>query len=134
MYGKHTYAIHIKKSTISKMALIRDREVLTKLTCTESVLPQATTVKYLGIHIDRRLTWKPHIHNKRKQLGLLLQRMYWITGRKSKLPLSNKLLIYKVILKPISTYGIPLWGTASQSNIEILQRLQNGDKRTVVRT
>jgi hypothetical protein len=68
-----------------------------------NLIPQATTVKYLGIHLDRRLTWKPHIHNKRKQLGLLLQRMYWITGRKSKLPLSNKLLIYKVILKPTWT-------------------------------
>jgi hypothetical protein len=88
-----------------------------------NLIPQATTVKYLGIHLDRRLTWKPHIHDERKQLGLLLQRMYWIIGRKSKLSLSNKLLLYKVILKPIWTYGIPLWGTASQSNIEILQRL-----------
>ena len=66
-----------------------------------------------------------HIHNKRKQMGLLLQRMCWIIGLKSKLSLTNKLLIYKIILKPIWTYGLPLWGTASQSNIEILQRLQN---------
>jgi hypothetical protein len=36
-----------------------------------------------------------------------------------------KRLIYKATLKPIWTYGIPLWGTASQSNIEILQRLEN---------
>jgi hypothetical protein len=33
--------------------------------------------------------------------------------------------LYKVILKPIWTYGIPLLGTASQSNIEILQTIQN---------
>jgi len=52
-------------------------------------------------------------------------RMYWIIGRKSKLSLENKVLIYKSILKPIWTYGIPLWGTASNSNIEILQRFQN---------
>jgi hypothetical protein len=51
--------------------------------------------------------------------------MYWIIERKSKLSLENKLLIYKTILKPIWTYGIPLWGTASNSNIEILQRFQN---------
>jgi len=44
---------------------------------------------------------------------------------KSKLSLTNKLLIYNITLKPIWTYGAPLWGTASQSNIEILQRLQN---------
>jgi len=47
------------------------------------------------------------------------------TGRKSKLSLTNKLLIYNTILKPIWTYGAPIWGKTSQSNIEILQRLQN---------
>jgi hypothetical protein len=47
--------------------------------------------------------------------------MYWLLGRKSKLSKSNKLLIYKTILKPIWTYGIQLWGTASISNIEILE-------------
>jgi hypothetical protein len=51
--------------------------------------------------------------------------MYWLVGRKSKLSTSNKLLIYKTILKPIWTYGIQLWGTASTSNIEILERFQS---------
>jgi hypothetical protein len=59
--------------------------------------------------------------------------MYWIIGRKSKLSLTNKLLIYKIILNPLWTYGIPLWGTASQSNIEILQRLQNKILRMVTK-
>jgi hypothetical protein len=48
---------------------------------------------------------------KRKQFGISLTKMYWLLGRKSKLSLSNKLLIYKAILKPIWTYGIQLWGT-----------------------
>jgi hypothetical protein len=50
--------------------------------------------------------------------------MYWLLGRKSKLSIINKLLVYKVILKPICTYGIHLWGSASISNIEILERFQ----------
>jgi hypothetical protein len=65
------------------------------------------------------------LFTKRKQLGLQLRRMYWIIGRKSELTLDNKLLMYKTTLKPIWTYGMPLWGTASTSNIEILQRFQN---------
>ena len=95
-------------------------------------IPQDSIVKYLGIHLDRRLTWKTHIVAKRKNLGLLLQRMYWILGRKSELSLANKLLLYKPILKSIWTYDIPLWGTASHSNIEILQRFQNKALRTMV--
>jgi hypothetical protein len=51
--------------------------------------------------------------------------MYWVLGRKSKLCTSNKLLIYKTILKPIWAYGIKLWGTASTPNKEILQCFQS---------
>jgi len=73
-------------------------------------MPQTETAKYLSIHLDCRLTWQKHIFTKRKQLGLQLRRMYWIIGRKSKLSLENKLLIYKTILKSMWTYGIPPLG------------------------
>jgi hypothetical protein len=51
--------------------------------------------------------------------------MYCLLGRKSHLSSPNKLHHYKTILKPIWTYGIQLWGTASTSNIEILERVQS---------
>jgi hypothetical protein len=35
-------------------------------------LPQAEDVKYLGLHLDRRLTWHKHIFTKRKNLGTIL--------------------------------------------------------------
>jgi hypothetical protein len=37
-----------------------------------------------------------------------------------------------VVLKPICTYGIRLWGTASNSNIEILQRFQSKTLRSTL--
>jgi hypothetical protein len=40
--------------------------------------------------------------------------------------------MYKTILEPIWTRGIPLWGTASNSKIEILQRYQNKVLRAIV--
>jgi predicted component of type VI protein secretion system len=43
--------------------------------------------------------------------------MHWLT-----LSVERKLLLYKAVLKPILNYGIQSWGTASNSNIEILQR------------
>ena len=42
------------------------------------------------------------------------------------------LKFYETTLKPIWTYGIPLWGTASNSNIEILQRFHNKVLRSIV--
>ena len=41
---------------------------------------------------------------------------------RSHLPLENKLLIYKTILKPMWTYGLELWGSAKPSNIKIILR------------
>jgi hypothetical protein len=58
--------------------------------------------------------------------------MYWLLGQQSNLSTTNKLLLYKTILKPIWTYGIQLWGTASTSNIEILERFQSKALRMIV--
>ena len=41
-------------------------------------------------------------------------------------------MLYKVILKPVSTYGIQLWGTASNCNVEILQRFQSKNLRSLI--
>jgi len=57
--------------------------------------------------------------------------MYWL-GSKSQLSIENKSLLYKAILKPIWTYSVQLWGTDSDSNIEIIQRFQNEYLRIIV--
>jgi hypothetical protein len=84
--------------------------------------------------ILRVLTWCNHIFAKRKQLGITLTKMCWLLGRQCELTTSSKLLAYKVVLKPIWTYGLQLRGTASTSNIEILERFQSKtlNRRTLV--
>jgi hypothetical protein len=94
-------------------------------------LPQQD-VKYLGLHLDRRLTGRKHIFTKRKQLGMTLTKMHWLLGRQSKLSTSNKILIYKATLKPIWNYAVQLWGTASTSNIGILEGFQYKVLRTIL--
>jgi hypothetical protein len=79
------------------------RETCPRVHINNVQLPQEEDVKYLGLHLDRRLTWHKHIFSKHKQLGIILTKMYWLLGRKSKLSTSNKLLIYKIILKSIWT-------------------------------
>jgi hypothetical protein len=56
----------------------------------------------------------------------------YLFRRKSQLSLSNKILLYKTILNPIWTYGIQLFGTASTSNVEILERFQSKVLRQIV--
>jgi hypothetical protein len=56
-------------------------------------LLQSDDVKYLGLQLDRQLTWHKHIFTKRKQLGPTLTKMYWLFERQSHLSTSNKLLL-----------------------------------------
>jgi hypothetical protein len=87
--------------------------------------PEQTKVKYRGLHLDRKITWKAHIQAKKQQLTTKARNMNWIIGINSKLSIANKLLIYKTILTPIWTYGIELWGCSKPSNTKILQTFQS---------
>jgi hypothetical protein len=80
------------------------------------LIPDSPPVRYLGMPMDTKLTWREHIVKKRKQIDLKFKQLYWLLGRKSPLPLENKALVYKVAIKPIWTYGIELWGCASNSS------------------
>jgi len=66
----------------------------------------ATTVKYLGLHLDIKLNWKEYIINKRKQMYLRHKELFWLLGRSSPLSVGNKLLLYKSLIAPIWTYAL----------------------------
>jgi hypothetical protein len=101
-----------------------ERSTCTPVQLNRTHLPHTDQVKYLAAHLDRRLTWRKRIGSKRRHLEHQLRKLYRIIGRKSQLSVENKLLLYKTILKPIWPYWTQLWGTASTSNIEILERFQ----------
>jgi hypothetical protein len=91
----------------------------------QTIIPETEVVKYLGLHFDCRLNWKEHIARKRKQIDLKTKEINWLIGKKSRLSIENKLLIYKAVIKPICIYGIKLWGYVSKSNIFIIQISQS---------
>jgi uncharacterized protein YeeX (DUF496 family) len=44
----------------------------------------------------------------------------------------NKLTLYKQVIRPVWSYGIQLWGCASESNIQVIQRYQNEVLKCIV--
>lgn len=94
-------------------------------------IPQSPTVRYLGLLFDRRLTWRDHIKNKRIQLNQRSKTLHRLICNRSPLSLRLKLLIYKVIIRPIWTYGIQLFGCAKKTNINSLQAFQSKILRTI---
>lgn len=97
-----------------------------------TIVPYENNAKYLGMTLDAKLRWKEHVKKKKAELGLKYRQHYWLIGRNSKLSISNKILIYNQILKPVWLYGIQLWGCASDSNIKCIQTFQNKVLRNIV--
>lgn len=102
------------------------------VTLNQQIIPQKDSAKYLGMHLDSRLNWKHHVRQKKLQIKQKMHKLYWLVGRHSELDLTSKRLLYVSIVKPIWIYGIQLWGCASKSNIEIIQRCQSIALRTIV--
>ncbi|GFX96691.1 RNA-directed DNA polymerase from mobile element jockey [Trichonephila clavipes] len=46
--------------------------------------------------------------------------------------MENKVLLYTVVLRPILSYGSPVWGYAANSNLKILEISQNKTIRMIV--
>jgi hypothetical protein len=120
-----SWIIKANRSNSVRVTFITRRETCPPVHINNVLLPQEEDAKYLELHIDRGLTRHKRIFTKRKQLGTNLTKMYWLLGYKSKFSTSNKLLIHQIILQPIWTYGIQLWGTASTSIREILEHFQS---------
>jgi hypothetical protein len=80
----------------------------------------ANTEKYLGMTLDTELRWKEHIKMKRDELNIKFRNMYWLLGRNSELSTYNKFILYKQVLRPVWSFGIQLWGCASESDIQVI--------------
>jgi hypothetical protein len=126
-----TWRISINQEKSSHVTFTTTRALCPHVTMNNVHIPVRTTVKYLGLHLDQRLTWSTHLKSKRLHLDLKLRSMFWLLGRKSQLSLANKLLLYKCVLNPIWTYGIQLWGCAKPSHTQIIQRLQSKILRSI---
>ncbi|GFW28604.1 RNA-directed DNA polymerase from mobile element jockey [Trichonephila clavipes] len=89
------------------------------------------TTKYLGITFDKTLTWKPHILYARDKFRIALKKLYPLICRNSNMYLYNKVLLYTAVLRPILSYGCPIWGYAANTNIKILETAQNSIIRCI---
>ncbi|GBO39452.1 RNA-directed DNA polymerase from mobile element jockey [Araneus ventricosus] len=91
----------------------------------KQIIPWSQECKYLGVILDKRLTWKSHFLHIKKKFRAAARKFYPLISRNSKLNRNNKLLIYTAYLRPVLTYACPVWGYAAKSNIKILENQQN---------
>jgi hypothetical protein len=100
---KHPVVIQIEQSTIQ---------------------PQDST-RYLGIIIDRKLTWRNHLQHIEPKCAHRIHLLRSLS-RSARNPDQKIMLdIYKAIVRPILTHGFPLLLTASEKTWERIQIIRN---------
>ena len=74
-FHKWGFKINEKKSTHITFTL--RIQTCPQVSINNITVPNKDTVRYLGLTLDRRLTWKQHILDKSKQLRDKLKKFYW---------------------------------------------------------
>lgn len=91
------------------------------LTIDNETLQRSHQEKYLGVILDEKLTWKPHIERVRNKLNSLAGALRRINC----IPRKARLLIYNSLVKPHLDYMVEVWGSTPKSNLQRLQTAQN---------
>ena len=79
--------------------------------------------RYLGVTLDKRLTWSKHIAQVRKKAAQRLGTLGPLLNRRS-LSIRNGVVLYKQLIRPMMDYACPVWRFAARSRITKLQVLQ----------
>ena len=85
-------------------------------------IPWESKVKYLGVVLDSKLSFRPHITYVRNKATYVMNRLYPLICKRSKMSLRNKLTLYKTCIRPVMTYACVVF---SHTKIDLLQRVQN---------
>lgn len=88
-------------------------------------IPWSVDVKYLGMKLDTKLTYKKHTDYAISKCEDLIKVLYPLIGRKSKLSLRNKLILYKVAFRSVLSYASPCWKNCAATHRSKLQLFQN---------
>jgi hypothetical protein len=89
-------------------------------------------VKYLGVHLDKRLTFESHISKSVEKASSAFKILYSFLNRKSKLCVANKLLLYKVCIRPILCYGVECWNGCAATHRRNIQIIQNKQLKIIM--
>ena len=85
-------------------------------------------IKYLGVFLDKHLSWKPHIDyislKISKTIGL-------ISKLRHSVPVQILISLYNSLILPYLSYGIVAWGRTGKTNINRLLLLQKRALRLI---
>ena len=92
---------------------------------------ESSKIKYLGLILDNKLSWKDHITELSKKLSRAVGLLYKI---RHMCPSSALRSLYYSLFNSHLAYGLVLWGNANRSNIDKIRSLQKRALRAITFT
>jgi hypothetical protein len=112
-------AINVCKSTAIILARAGRRFIQPRpVTLFGETIQWVETTRYLGVTLDTRLTWSPHIDQVRKKSAQRIGMLCPLLNRKSDLSIRNGVLLYKQLIRPMMDYACPAWRSAARTMFE----------------
>lgn len=96
-----------------------------KITLDNYEFPYKTSIKFLGITLDRKLNWKEHIHDlvKRSENAINVLRTFCRHNWGSSPHVA--LLFYRTLVRPILDYGSIFYGSAANTHLRKIEQIKN---------
>lgn len=118
---------HLDPSKTTFALFTRRNNIATDLSLTynSEQIRQSDFVKLLGVTLDRRLTYTPHVKDVVQRSKSVVGMLDPLCRPSSGLNTTNKISLFKVFVRPVMTYGFPVWNVTSKSNIGRIQIEQN---------
>ncbi|XP_023220380.1 uncharacterized protein LOC111622260 [Centruroides sculpturatus] len=89
------------------------------------------TLKYLGVVLDHRLSWKQHIEYVTNRTGLIIQSFAQVAKRDWGLSTGAMSIIYDSIYLPIISYASNTWSRAAE-RVHIKRKLISSQRRALM--
>jgi len=111
--------------TVSTVFSLSTKPETAKLKIGESEITQEDTPTYLGVKLDKRLSWNPHLKETEKKAVRKLAILKKLAG--TSWGADNNILrrVYTGTIRPTLEYGSSAWATASKTNTNRLNKVQN---------
>lgn len=88
-------------------------------------IEESDEVKLLGLTLDRRLTYSPHVANVIRKAKSVSSMLHPLWKHSSGMNLRNRVAIFQVFIRPILTYAIQVWNVTSARNMRRVRVIQN---------
>src|SRR6266487_617298 len=100
----------------------------------ETVFQSKELVKYLGIWLDSKLSFKAHVEKKIASAQKVLMQIERLSNTEKGLSFQAMRQLYIACISSVADYGVPIWWDNQKHLLEKFQKLQNQTLRKILDT